>query len=411
MKVGVVGSGLGGLLSGVSLAKKGHEVTVFEKLPYFGGRFTNINYEGFELSTGALHMIPHGNNGPLALMLRSLGVDIEIVPSKPRGTYLIGGRSYRHSEVPSFFSLSDRLRLTKILAELKLSSGGDESYLDWLKKRVKNKLLFDISDSFCGWALSTDAAGVSSRELIAIAKNIYKYGAAGVPMGGCKGVTSALMAKFEGLGGEVLLKTPVDSIEVDNGRAVGLSTKKESFDFDVVISDVGPKVTIGVCGEEDFDPSYVKSMMNVRGASGVKISIACDRPMIGHTGVLLTPEAKRVDGANEVTNADPSLAPDGMHLLMSHQKFLGGDIKAEIELGLDDLRDIFPGFDKHCRVLLVQTYRDGWPVNRVASGKHIGPVSPVEGLFYVGDAIKPEGWMETEGVAKGVEMMLNSLGG
>ena len=409
MKVGVVGSGLGGLLSGVSLAKKGHKVTVFEKLPYFGGRFTNIDVEGFALSTGALHMIPHGDRGPLAKLLRSFGVDIKIVPSNPRGMYLINGRTYLHSGMHSFLSLVDRVKLMRIFAELRYGSGGDESYLDWIKKRVNNKLLFDISDAFCGWSLSTDAAGVSSRELLAIARNVYKYGAGGIPMGGCKGVTSALMDVFESCGGEVLLKTPVDSIDVSDGRVVGLSTKKESFGFDLVISDVGPKLTIGLCGEDGFDRSYIKSLNNVRAAGGVKISIACDKPMIGNTGVLLTPSTRRIDGANEVTNADPSLAPDGMHLLMTHQKLNGEDIRAEIELGFKDLRDIFPGFDDHCRVLMVQSYRDDWPVNRSFSGKYISPKSPVDGLFYVGDAIKPEGWMETEGVAKGVEMMLGML--
>ncbi|MFQ5887764.1 MAG: FAD-dependent oxidoreductase, partial [Candidatus Hydrothermarchaeales archaeon] len=239
MRVGVVGSGLGGLLSGVSLAKNGHEVTVFEKLPYFGGRFTNINYKGFELSTGALHMIPHGNNGPLAGMLRSLGIEVEIIPSDIIGTYRVNGRDYQHSEVANLFSLRERVQLTKIMAELRFGSGTDESYKDWLKKRIKNKLVFEISDSFCGWSLSVDSSSISSRELIAATKNINKYGGAGVPKGGCKGVTGALVKEIERLGGEILYKTPVKSIDVNNGKVTGLSTKKESYDLDVVISDIG----------------------------------------------------------------------------------------------------------------------------------------------------------------------------
>ena len=411
MKVGVVGSGLGGLLSGVSLAKKGHEVTIFEKLGYFGGRFTNISYEGFELSTGALHMIPHGGNGPLAKMLRALGIKVEIVPSNPSGTYRINGRDYLHNEVPNLFSLKEKLQITKILAELRLGSGGDESYRAWLKKRVKNPLLFAIADSFCGWALSLDSSGVPSREFIAITKNINKLGAAGIPKGGCKAVTGGLVKELERLGGEILYKTPVESITVDGGRVNGLSTKKTSYDFDVIISNIDPKQTIKLCGEENFSDSYVKSMANMKEANGIKISVACDKPMIGHTGVLLTPQTKRISGANEVTNADPTLAPKGMHLLMTHQKLLDGDVKKEAELGKEDLYELFPDFDRHCEILMVQTYKHGWPVNRVASGKHISPESPIKGLYYVGDAIKPEGWMETEGVAKGVEMMLNRLRG
>ncbi len=58
---------------------------------------------------------------------------------------------------------------------------------------------------------------------------------------------------------------------------------------------------------------------------------------------------------------------------------------------------------------MVQSYRDHWPVNRVASGTHIGPETPLKGLFNVGDGVKPRGLMETEGVAGGVEEMLRKI--
>ncbi|MFQ6136025.1 MAG: phytoene desaturase family protein [Candidatus Hydrothermarchaeales archaeon] len=411
MKIGIIGSGLGGLLSGMSLAKKRHKVTIFEKLPYSGGRFTNLTYLGFELSTGALHMIPHGANGPLGQMLKHLGIDVEIIPSNPPGVFRIDGEDYLYNEVPGLFSLKEKLQITRILADLKFGSGGDESYKDWLKKRIKNQLIFDIADSFCGWALSLDSDDISSRELISMTKNIRKFGVAGIPKGGCKGITSALTVEFENLGGQILYKTPVDSILIEDGKVMGLSTENERFDFDVVLSNIGPKATIKLCGEENFDKGYVKAMKNIKEVGGIKISVSCDKPMIGHTGILFTPQAKRIDGANEVTNADPSLAPKGKHLLMTHQRLQSEDLKKEIELGIEDLHELFPDFEKHCEILLVQSYRDGWPVNRTPSGKYLSPDTPIRGLYCVGDAIKPEGWMETEGVAKGVEMMLKRLEG
>ena len=81
MRVVTVGAGLGGLLTSAFLAKAGHEVTVLDKSYFIGGRFTNLNYKGFGLSTGALHMVPHGENGPLAYLLRLLNADVKIVNS------------------------------------------------------------------------------------------------------------------------------------------------------------------------------------------------------------------------------------------------------------------------------------------------------------------------------------------
>ncbi|KUJ98523.1 MAG: putative oxidoreductase, partial [Thermococcales archaeon 44_46] len=50
MRVVTIGAGLGGLLTSAFLARAGHEVTVLEKAPFVGGRFTNLNYQGFQLS-------------------------------------------------------------------------------------------------------------------------------------------------------------------------------------------------------------------------------------------------------------------------------------------------------------------------------------------------------------------------
>jgi len=82
-KVIVIGSGLGGLLTAASLLKEGWEVDVYERLKLLGGRFANIEYKGYQLSTGALHMIPHGEKGPLATLLKELGADVKIVQSSP----------------------------------------------------------------------------------------------------------------------------------------------------------------------------------------------------------------------------------------------------------------------------------------------------------------------------------------
>lgn len=83
----MIGSGIGGLLTSAFLARSGYEVTVLEKAPpYIGGRFTNLDYKGFGLSTGAFHMLPpHGEDGPLAYLLRLLNANVRIVNSNPKG--------------------------------------------------------------------------------------------------------------------------------------------------------------------------------------------------------------------------------------------------------------------------------------------------------------------------------------
>jgi phytoene dehydrogenase-like protein len=394
-------------LCGAALAKKGHKVEVFEKLPYPGGRFTNLEYQGFQLTTGALHMIPHAENGPLGKMLQELGAGIKIIPSDPPGFFRINGKDYEFGQLKNLFSMRDKVKVASIHAMLKLGKGGKESYREWVKKRLNNRLALELSDSFCGWTLSINSSQLSSKEFMSITSNFNKFGGPGIPVGGCGAVIAALVDIIEKAGGGIHLKTKVDAVTVSGGRVTGLLCGGETFDYDVVISNMGPKATIGLCPVGALNVDYVKSITNTQEAAGIKISVACDRPMLGHAGALFTPQARRIDGLNEVTNADPGLAPRGKHLLMSHQTYDPKmDIREEIEVGIQDLRDLVPGFDKHCEILMVQCYHNGWPVNRTMSGKILGPETPVQGLYNVGDAIKPQGWVETEGVAAGVNAAL-----
>ncbi|MEE8403729.1 MAG: FAD-dependent oxidoreductase, partial [Candidatus Hydrothermarchaeaceae archaeon] len=381
----------------------------FEKLSRFGGRFTNFEHKGFQLSTGALHMIPHGKNGPLGKMLKSLGVDVDIVHPKPECYFRVDGRDYLFGQLPELFSLKDGVKLASVLASLKRGFNGDETYGAWLKNRIDSKLVMELTDSFCGWTLSIDSNEISAGEMIAITKNITGLKGPGIPMGGCIGVSGALVREFENLGGTIHYKTPVNVIKIRDGGATGIKAK-EDFEFDAVVSDIGPKETLKLCDTKNFEQDYIREINEVKGACGIKMSIACERPMLGHPGILLTPQAMRIDGINEVTNADPSLAPEGMHLMMTHQRLdPSKDVKSEVELGLKDLYTIFPDFYKYCKLLMLQIFKNRWPVNRARSGESISPISPIKGLYFVGDAIKPRGWMETEGVAAGVEIAVGEI--
>ena len=76
----IAGGGIGGLLSASLLGQHGQKCFLVERLPFFGGRFTSIKHHGFEIPTGAVHMIPHSRNGPLGeVLLRDLNLPLEII--------------------------------------------------------------------------------------------------------------------------------------------------------------------------------------------------------------------------------------------------------------------------------------------------------------------------------------------
>lgn len=400
MKVAVIGAGLGGLLAAAALSKE-HDVNVFEQLDMYGGRFANLPYKGFQLSTGAFHMIPHGPTGPLAGLIRQVGAKVEIVKSDTQATWMT--KDHRHVPFMSFKELLSPAAQAKApVAMLKLMGQKNGTAADIA---LHDPEILRLADSACGWALSTTAANTPATEVVTILKNIQKHGTPGVPMGGCSGVVDALASVIEANDGRISLSSKVDSVKVEDGKATGVTVDGQTISADLVVSDIGHKLTAEMYDRRYFEPEYAAVIGKIKPSAGIKICLAAEEPLVGHTGVLFTPFSQRINGINEVTQIDPSLAPEGMHLTMSHQTMLTNDVQQEIKLGLQDIGKMFAG--KKYSVLMVQSYHDDWPVNRVASGYDLGNLTPVKGLFVVGDGAKGHGGIEVEGVALGVQNALD----
>lgn len=408
MKAIIIGAGLGGLLAGAKLCREGYVVEIFERLPFIGGRFTNLEYRGFKLSTGALHMIPHGSRGPLAQLLREVGAEVNIIDSNPMAVIRKdNGNDIEFHDFRKELSLIKRVKLATILAySLKFKPKSDISFRDWVLKYFDDEFLLRLADSFCGWALSLKAKDVPAREMLEIIDNMYLYKGSGVPQGGCGAVTGALADVIISCGGKIHTKSCVEKIIIDGGRAKGVIVNGKTVDSDLVISDIGHQGTAMMY--ECMDKGYLEKINTVIPSKGIKICLCANEPLIGHSGVFFTPYAERINGINEVTQADPSLARPGKHLVMSHQAVLSDNLEGEIKLGLSDLKRLFP--DKKYEVLLVQSYSGGWPVNRASSGSDTGNTTPVDDLHVVGDGAKGKGGIEVEGVALGVRNLMKELG-
>lgn len=424
MKVLVIGSGLGGLLSAAWLSQAGHEVDVFERLPITGGRFTNIEYKGFQLSTGALHMIPHGPTGPLGTLLKDVGADVNIVRANPMAiiripkeknatNYIHGFRDINFHDFRKLFSPLNRIKLAILITTTRIIPPKSGSMAQWCSRNLKGDWALKIADSFCGWALSLKAEDVPAAEVFEIIENMYRYSGSGIPLGGCKAVTQALIDVITSHGGKIHTSTEVTQVITKNNKAVGIVAAGREYHANLVISDIGHVETNRLYDNNTLDASasaYIKAMHALKPSAGIKICLASKEPLIGHAAILLTPYARRVNGINEVTNTDPTLSPPGKHLTMAHQCVHWENLdrlEEEIELGLRDLTEIFAGRDYE--VLLIQSYSGEWPVNRSSSGTDLTNITPIEGLYIVGDGAKGKGGIEVDGIALGVRNAMNNI--
>ncbi|MBN1786335.1 MAG: NAD(P)-binding protein, partial [Candidatus Methanofastidiosa archaeon] len=349
----IVGGGLGGLLS-AALFSKDANVTLFERSRSVGGRFRNIQREGFSLSTGALHMLPHGSTGPVANILRMAGANCDIVDSDPYGTFLHDGKELRFHELRSSLPFHDKVKVAKMFLALRYLRVPDISLQEYLEQRFKDPIYLSVAKCIIGWSTSITPSEIGMYDFSAIIRNIVRYGGPGIPIGGCGGVIKALMEVIK-RNGVNIVHEGVSSILVEDGGVKGIETRDGEEHYDeCVVSDVGAKCTMELCPKASIPSDLRKRIDGMRPSGGVKINVSSDESLLNHNGVLFPLDCERVEGINEATKADSTLAPEGKHLTMSHQTLQGRNVRSEIEKGITDLEETFRG--KDFRVICAQTY-------------------------------------------------------
>ncbi|MCD6558478.1 MAG: NAD(P)/FAD-dependent oxidoreductase, partial [Palaeococcus sp.] len=358
-KVVTVGAGLGGLLTSAFLAKEGYDVVVLEKAPYVGGRFTNLPYKGFQLSTGALHMVPHGEDGPLAHLLKMLEANVEIVNSNPKGKIFYNGELFHYREGWKRLSLREKAKAMKLLAEIKANrlprKNEYENAKVWIEDKIgENEFVFAFLESFIGWAISLTLEEVPALELAKEIKATLKWGGPGLIKGGCKAVTEELARIVQENGGRVL--TRKRAVEADENKII--TSDGEEFTYDILISNIGIKETVELFGRDSFDREFLREIDALKPAEGIKYNIALKgSPRIGNT-VVFTLDTKRINGYNEPSAISPELTKEGYTLIMVHQAIRSKDLKRERELGIEDLYTLFPELDEEGEILMVQSYME-----------------------------------------------------
>ncbi len=439
----VIGAGLGGLLAAARFLRRGQTVAVVERLAHPGGRFTAKTFQGAQVSTGAVHMLPFGSNGELAGMLRALGVPHRVHDAEVFASFHVRGRQYVCRSVLQLAAVLGARQFAELLrlgGEMMLARSRPEdrarSFQSWLSRRVSRERspeVYAYFERICHFALSVDLADISYPEVVLTAKNMLRYGAPGIVDGGCAAVTGELERRVRADGGDLRLRHDVLEIQSEDGRVTGLRVRDRDRDEDLllraplVVSNIGPAATRrlvaagdgstagdgadGAAGLERPNAASGEGHGAVRReASGLKVHLLSDRSIIGHKGIMYCLDTERIAGIVQPSNSDRRLAPPGKHLLITHQIMRGDDVNVEREAARADLRRLFgDDFGTHVTVLTMSQYRGEWPVNRIVQGEDVSPVGDLAGLYLVGDAVKPSGYLMVEGVAQSVNWMLDLL--
>ena len=433
----IIGSGIGGLTSAAMLAQtKEYDVSVYERMSFAGGRFTQHDHDGFQIPTGAVHMIPHGKKGPFAnLILGSRkrgGLDlsrhgVDFIPTTNFACQIKGGRLYQAKNafgVLPWFPISDMVNLTRLLSKrAKMPIVGEtENGKTWLSKRFSKEFV-DFLDSFSNFAVSLRFEQMPATSVIRLLQNSFWSDRPHIPKGGCKGVIDGLRKDLKENGAKVKLSTEITEIlpgsaeesTKDNQFCVGIRRRGRDNSIwvgaDAIIHNGGHPNLLKVLSDDfEVKEEITEQVTNTQAVGGIGFCFAL-KENVPHqgSGVTMLPEIDRVGGYVIPSFSDPSLAPQGQHLMITHQYVPSSDVKSEIDKGREELYEAIPWLSDYGEEICVHSYHRNWPCNRAPQGSELPANIGIEGIRLVGDGVKSHGWMMIEGISSNISKVVNEI--
>jgi len=429
--VAVIGSGIGGLGAGAILATQGRKVLVVEKLTRLGGRFSTNEVEGFKLPTGA--MAVH-RGGPGDEIFKRVGLEVDLVPVPPL-YYRIGDKDFQMPVKGSITAMLeiinklevDRVKLAgglmkaaaseKIMGAFRKSAAESEkqnmTFWDWLLQYTENAQAHSIFDAMACSMLGGHTYELTARQMFGWFVKMGGSRDVGVARHGLKVEMEKLAQVIKDNGGDVWTKAPAKKIVVDGGKAKGIVVEKDGSDVEinarVVISDVGPRVTVVLAGQENFNDDYMR-MMRLRCIAhpAVVMYVGGEKPLWpadGSPAILMVAGPLRMHAIVPMSAIAPELAPPGQqftyvqfHPLTS---YLPMDKEEEKRQAIAEMNEAFPGWDKDLRILHMECkdILDDVPEMHSQVGSEMPLDTPVKNLLNVGDGCQSYGYVGSTGAA------------
>jgi phytoene dehydrogenase-like protein len=415
----VIGSGVGGLCAAARLAAEGLKVSVVERLAALGGRCSTRGIRGCKVTTGAI-MVPFGERSAFHETFRLMGATFNVREGK-------GGFRYRlrHGEYDApteggggllgmlKFAMGEAAAAESLLVHFKRALSGREpsdmiSFEAWLSQHTSHPEVHNLLRGFCAAFIGTSLNEVPAGEYFRFLKAMGRNNRYGIAVNGNVELMNSLAGSIEEKGGTVNRRTACKCILVEKGRVRGAVVEgaglEETIEADFVISNAGPKKTVELGGEENFDKSYLSLLRKHPFETPViHVCIFSEEPLHPFPGILNFGNTRRLIFLECPTLTCPELAPPGVHITTTfsvpESSVPPMRRKRTIEEIMGDLEENFPSFNRKEQKAMVTTHQGEWPSMRRWPGYPMPTKTPIENLYNVGDGCMPPGTVGIEASA------------
>ncbi len=260
--IAIIGSGMGGLVAGNLLAKKGHKVTIFESHITPGGYTSGFWNKGFYFESGTLSF---ESSDMVFEVMKDIGVYDKIPFTRQYGRWIFNNMDYEtHSSddlkkalFEAFPSEKENLEryfnevdnMTQALLSMRKPSNVFQALSFPLKLakiiKIFKKYQNTTAPKFTAMYFDKDSPlyrllkdiGYPDMSAAIIGMAIWSFfDDYWTVKTGMQSWADVLVDNFKSLGGELRLKSKVDQIITKDGTAVGVRSQSEDFQADYVIS-------------------------------------------------------------------------------------------------------------------------------------------------------------------------------
>ena len=397
---------MGGMCAAALLAKDGYRVLVAEALPRIGGRCSTIEYKGFKLTTGIVG-IEHA--GIVKSVFKELNAPFKIRPAG--GLHYFINKKIVAIPAPGGMKFlleaagGGPVEIEKLMGAVAKAMKWKEpspgvSLEKWIGQYSSHPGIRKVFQTLASSMLLVNIDEVEAREFFAymkMLKGVQQFGYA--PKGNIT-LATTLADSIHQYGGKIWTRAGVKRIFFEDGLVRGAMVARNGKEIPVyasaVISNAGPLKTAHLVGRKNLDSDYLTELdSTLMPTKMICLQIAVNQPLIEQNHLLVT-GARRINAIYQPTQICPEWAPEGKHLLIASAVSVASstplDPEKEIGMCLEDLQDIFPGFEKHSEILIAGTYRTEWPGMHSRPGRDMPRKTSIINLYNVGDGVKFSGY-------------------
>ncbi|MBT8338737.1 MAG: NAD(P)/FAD-dependent oxidoreductase [Desulfatitalea sp.] len=403
----VIGSGMGGMCVGARLAHKGYKTLLVERLDRLGGRCSTVEVEGFQKSTGA---ILTAGNSVVEDTFKEVGAEFDVRKPDPPCVWRINGENHVwpvHEGLMHVIHLcsQDKAGAGRLLQALQRAIEwqipiGDITLYDWILQFTQDEnIIKSFAPLLQGW-LCLNIKEIPAVEFCKFMRyQIARPWEVVLPAKGNQETFMMPLANvIEKKGGQIWKRVEAGKILVEDHKVTGVVLKTPDGDLQIsaqaVVSNMGPKKTVELTGEQYFDKAYLKKLATIRPVPFfLDICAVSDEPMTEYPGAIMTVGANKLCAAISHSMTCPDVAPAGKHILNAYAampKPVTGPIDEEKEMkeAVEELKAFVPGVAEKGRILSIDIYQGEWPIFHSVPTTEFPQKTSIKDLYNVGDGVR-----------------------